>query len=88
MVWQQVIQRFKNKNKRTTDRKRRRRLMMESLTKRELLASDFAAITGTVFDDINSNGTQDAGEIGIAGANISLTGPLNLTAVTLSLIHI
>ncbi len=82
MVWQQVIQRFKNKNKRTTDRKRRRRLMMESLTKRELLASDFAAITGTVFDDINSNGTQDAGEIGIAGANISLTGPLNLTAVT------
>ena len=50
MVWQQVIQRFKNKNKRTTDRKRRRRLMMESLTKRELLASDFAAITGTVFD--------------------------------------
>ena len=39
-----------------------------------LVASAFAAIYGTVFDDANGNGTQDANEMGIQGVTVTLDG--------------
>jgi hypothetical protein len=39
-------------------------------------------ITGTVFYDNNSNGTQDVGESGIAGVTVSVTGDLSTSTVT------
>lgn len=38
------------------------------------LTSAFAAIYGTVFDDANRNGTQDADELGIQGVTVTLDG--------------
>ena len=46
------------------------------------------SISGTVFDDLNNDGIQDAGELGIAGVTVELTGtddlgnPVTLTATT------
>jgi hypothetical protein len=34
---------------------------------------EVAAIYGTVFDDLNSNGIQDSGELGLAGVEITMT---------------
>ncbi len=39
-------------------------------------------LSGKVFDDINNNGAQDAGEAGIAGVSIALSGPTNQNATT------
>ena len=47
-----------------------------------------SSISGTVFDDLNNDGVQDAGELGIAGVEITLTGtddlgnPVSLTTTT------
>jgi hypothetical protein len=40
------------------------------------------SIYGTVFNDRNGNGIQDAGETGIAGVQITLSGSTNATAYT------
>ena len=34
-----------------------------------------ASIAGTVYNDLNGNGSFDVGEPGIAGVTVSLTGP-------------
>ena len=47
-----------------------------------------SSIAGTVFDDLNNDGVQDAGELGIAGVEVTLTGtddlgnPVSLTTTT------
>ncbi|QDT11456.1 beta strand repeat-containing protein [Planctomycetes bacterium K23_9] len=83
MVWQRLTRRWKNDDQpNASKKKRRRRLSMESLAKRELLASDFGAITGTAYNDANDNGIFDAGEVALANVNISITGPVAASTTT------
>ncbi|MFN2110122.1 MAG: Calx-beta domain-containing protein, partial [Anaerolineae bacterium] len=42
-------------------------------------SSSIAVIAGTVFEDINANGVQDDGEVGIAGVTITLDGTITAT---------
>jgi uncharacterized repeat protein (TIGR01451 family) len=44
-----------------------------------------ASVYGTVFDDIDGDGTQDPNEPGLAGANVSLDGSDNITTDTLGI---
>ena len=47
--------------------------------------TETATISGTVYSDLNDNGTQDTGENGIAGVSLTLTGTDSLgAAVTLT----
>ncbi|REK19688.1 MAG: DUF11 domain-containing protein [Actinobacteria bacterium] len=41
-----------------------------------------ASFSGTVFEDLNGNGVLDAGEPGIAGATVDLSGPTAASLVT------
>ncbi len=43
-------------------------------------SAGFASINGTVYEDANGNGQQDAGELGIPGVTVSLDG--NATTIT------
>ncbi|CRK62069.1 internalin, putative [Alloactinosynnema sp. L-07] len=51
-------------------------------------AEDRASLAGVVYEDVNNNGIQDAGEPGIPGATVTLTGtdatgaPVDRTATT------
>ena len=40
------------------------------------------SIGDTVWNDINANGVQDGGELGIEGVDVTLTGPVNDSATT------
>ncbi|NNE00345.1 MAG: hypothetical protein HKN47_23750, partial [Pirellulaceae bacterium] len=91
MVWQRILASLTGETRKSTRankkrnggrKHRNRRLLLESLTKRELLASDFGAITGTVFHDVNGNGTMEAGEPGLSGVTVSLSGPSTGTTTT------
>ena len=69
MVWQRIIRRLKSgshpssKARSTSNiaskNRRRRLLAMETLTQRELMASDLGAVSGIAFTDNNSNGTLE-----------------------------
>ncbi|MEM6472547.1 MAG: SdrD B-like domain-containing protein [Planctomycetota bacterium] len=75
MLWQRMIQRLTRRNRRrTTAVKRRglRSLQHEALAKRELLASDLAAISGIAFADFNEDGLVDVGEERLAGVTVDL----------------
>ena len=70
-------------------RKRSRsvRLGYEALESRAMMATDFAAIAGTVFNDLDSNGSLNGIEAGINGVTVTLTGtdgngPVNRSTVT------
>ena len=52
---------------------------VEMLESRELLASDMATIAGLVFNDSNGNGSLDAGETGLGGVTVELTGVNDLS---------
>ncbi len=83
MVWQRLTRRWKKNDRRQESKKKRqRRLSMESLAKRELLASDFGAITGTAYNDANANGIFDAGEVALANVNIALSGQATANTTT------
>ena len=41
-------------------------------------------ITGTVFNDLNGNGTQDSGEPGIAGVTVTVTDTLTNNSLTMT----
>ena len=49
-----------------------------------LLPSDFATVQGTVFDDTNNNGVQDAGELGLQGVQVFVVDFLTLTQTTVT----
>lgn len=51
---------------RTASRKSRRRLLLESLESRHLLAS----VSGTVWNDANADGIRDAGDAGLPSATV------------------
>ncbi len=55
MVWQRMMGRIQSVARRTA-RKRNRRLLVEHLTRRELLASDLGAIAGVAFVDEAADG--------------------------------
>lgn len=63
-------------------------LRVERLEPRQLLATDLASISGTVFDDLDGDGSFDSStESGIAGVFVSLSGsdasgPVSRTMVT------
>jgi uncharacterized repeat protein (TIGR01451 family) len=40
----------------------------------QLAASNFATLSGVVFDDVNANGTREAGEAGIGTTQVTLSG--------------
>lgn len=41
-----------------------------------------SGVSGRVYEDLNGNGQPDAGEPGIAGVQIAINGPVNLTTTT------
>ena len=63
---------FRNAPKKRTARKnqRIRQLRHEQLEDRRLLTT--GSISGTVFEDLNANGVQDAGEVGLVGIDVTL----------------
>lgn len=67
--WTRVLlRRFRNRRPAA-----RKRLFLEQLEPRQLLAADlFHSVGGVTFDDLNGNGTQDVGEPGIAGVTLHL----------------
>ncbi|MDX1930827.1 MAG: hypothetical protein SFV81_30160 [Pirellulaceae bacterium] len=72
-LWQRVVNSF-SWNKRTQENRRshsRRRLKMESLENRALMAVDLAVISGTAFDDLTNNGLTGDDTL-IAGATVQL----------------
>lgn len=60
MVWQRMIQRLARRNRRpipeAKTNQQRRKLRHEALAKRELLASDIGAVSGTAFTDLTGDG--------------------------------
>ncbi|EGF27930.1 beta strand repeat-containing protein [Rhodopirellula baltica] len=82
MIFQRMIDRLTGQSRRTQKsdqakssrrgRRGQRRLRLESLQKRELMASDLAAISGIAYIDSDGNGTMDGGEPAIEGALITL----------------
>ena len=58
MVWQRIIRRFNNHSTTDSRRSRKRRLRLESMERRELLASDLGAIAGSAFVDQNNDGSS------------------------------
>ncbi|MEL6109098.1 MAG: SdrD B-like domain-containing protein, partial [Planctomycetota bacterium] len=72
MVWNLIVQRLRDRLRDPSKRKKNRRsLRLETLTKRQLLASDIGAITGTAFSDLTGDG-QTADDIVLAGATVEL----------------
>ncbi len=72
-LWQRVLNSF-SWNKRSQENRRaqsRRRLKMESLENRALMAVDLAVITGTSFDDLTGNGLTVDDTL-ISGATVQL----------------
>src|SRR5579872_230360 len=60
---------------RNTDTIARRRLELEVLEDRSLpSATSLGLVTGTVFIDHNANGRLDAGELGVSGVVVTLSG--------------
>ncbi|MCC9643806.1 DUF11 domain-containing protein [Rhodopirellula sp. JC740] len=82
MIFQRMIDRLTGQTRRSKQadqarasrrgRRGQRRLRMESLQKRELMASDLAAISGIAYIDSDGSGTMDGGEPAIEGALITL----------------
>ena len=82
MIFQRMIDRLTGQSRRTQKsdqakssrrgRRGQRRLRLESLQKRELMASDLAAISGIAYIDSDGSGTMDGGEPAIEGALITL----------------
>ncbi len=66
MVFERIIGRLtqlssQRGNLRSTRKHNRRRMQVERMERRELLANDLAAISGVSFDDLNGDGTCDIG---------------------------
>ncbi len=72
MVFQRLINRLGRKSKATARKTSNRRLLMEHLTRRELMAVDLGAISGIAFTDADGNGQLDAGEIRLEGVQVQL----------------
>ncbi|TWU41376.1 Large cysteine-rich periplasmic protein OmcB precursor [Novipirellula aureliae] len=78
MVWQKLINRLASKNRSNGSanndiRKRsKRRLLVETLTKRELMAADLGAISGIAFTDSNGDGVFEAGDVRLEGVQVQL----------------
>ncbi|EMI45206.1 beta strand repeat-containing protein [Rhodopirellula sp. SWK7] len=78
MIWQRMIDRFSGQKTRRNERsatrrgKNARRLKLESLQKRELLASDLGAISGVAFIDADGDNTVDVGETLLQNVDVNL----------------
>ncbi len=58
MVWQRMMRRIHRTTQRTHRKRQQRRLLVEHLTRRELLASDLGAIAGVAFVDEAGDGSS------------------------------
>ncbi|WP_436715213.1 SdrD B-like domain-containing protein [Roseiconus lacunae] len=77
MVWQRMIQRLTGRNRRAVEeRSRRRTLKLETLTKRQLLASDIGAVTGVAYTDLTGNGLT-ADDPRLEGVTVELYSDTN-----------
>ncbi len=72
MVWQRILNKFAAKKRTQQHNHRKRRLLLESLTKRELLAANIGEISGTAFTDNNGNGQFDVGEPILPNVGVAL----------------
>ncbi len=72
MVWQRIFDRFAKTNRSQRRKDQKRRLMLERLSSRALMAADIGALHGFVFNDSNVNGTLDAGEVRTNGVAVTL----------------
>ncbi|MFG0255398.1 MAG: beta strand repeat-containing protein, partial [Rhodopirellula sp. JB053] len=78
MIWQRMIDRLTGQKTRRNERsatrrgKNSRRLKLESLQKRELLASDLGAISGVAFIDNDGDSTYDVGETLLQNVDVNL----------------
>lgn len=78
MVWQGLLKRFNKRVEKKTRQARRRRMVMERLDRREVLASNIGAIGGVAFTDVNGNSTYDNGtDIDLVGVSVSLFNDTN-----------
>jgi len=85
MIWQRMMDRLTGQTRpRRSDRstavrkKTTRRLRLESLQKRELLAGDLGAIGGTAFLDANGDGSYQPGsEVALANVTVNLYRDVN-----------
>ncbi len=57
MVWQQIMRHLHSATPRPTGKRNRRRLLVEQLVRRELLASDLGAIAGVAYVDEAADGS-------------------------------
>ncbi|KAA5543790.1 DUF11 domain-containing protein [Roseiconus nitratireducens] len=75
MVWQRMIQRLRRRNRRSNntchETNPRRSLRLESLAKRELLASDLGVITGVSYIDLTGDGLT-ADDTRLEGVTVEL----------------
>ncbi len=75
MVWQQILGRFGNRTGRSARRLKQRRLMMERMERRELLASDLGAISGVAFIDEAGDGSPAGDPPVLVDASGDLVAP-------------
>jgi cyclophilin family peptidyl-prolyl cis-trans isomerase len=85
-IWQLVWNKDTTKHAARPGRPTRRRLELEALESRYVLNGTFepatAVLSGLAFVDTNNNGARDAGEIALAGIDISLSGPARASTRT------
>ncbi|WP_442506671.1 beta strand repeat-containing protein [Novipirellula sp. SH528] len=72
MVFKRLINRLGRKSQTVTRKKSNRRLLMEHLTRRELMASDLGAISGLAYTDADGNGQLDAGEVRLGNLTVQV----------------
>ena len=73
MAWNNFFRRLTQRSNRSASSNRnRRRLSLESLTKRELLASDLGAVSGTAFIDNDTSGGFTAGDTALSNVAVEI----------------
>ncbi|MCG8651428.1 MAG: hypothetical protein MI861_16425, partial [Pirellulales bacterium] len=82
-----MMRRFRNSSRRANRKKEQRRLLVEHLTRRELLASDLGAIAGVAFVDEANDGSS-AGDPPVlvdGGGDLVAPGTLGATGIQIQL---
>ncbi|QDT06501.1 Large cysteine-rich periplasmic protein omcB precursor [Rubripirellula lacrimiformis] len=90
MVWQDILNRLGRNTKRTNRKLNQRRLRLEQMERRELMASDLGVIAGTAFVDQDNNGVQNGTEPPVlvdGGGNLVSVGTVGATGIQVQLFN-